>query len=187
MNEKNQKNSNESDSSTPMLENPVKNKKPEILLRRGISFVKKRPLLVSIVVLCLLCVTGGVIYLFTGGDDVELALPTAKVVRGPLRISIIETGEIESERSKTISNELRWDTIILDVVPEGTLVKKGQTIIKFECKELMDEIEHSEQEVTTAKTNYTQAEDNLKLRKKEMENKKFSYLIEKRRLMLNEG
>lgn len=109
-------------------------------------------------------------YLLGSDDNSELSLPTTRVIRGPLRISITETGEVESERSKTISNELRWSTIILDVVPEGTLVKKGQTIIKFECKELMDEIDRTELEVTTAKTNFTQAEANLELRKKETTN-----------------
>ena len=154
-----------------MLVNPDKSKSQGMLLRRGISSVKKRPIAIFIAVLCLLCVTGAAIYLLTGGDDTELSLPTTKVVRGPLLISIIESGEIESERSKTISNELRWSTIILDVVPEGTLVEKGQTIIKFECKELMDEIERSELEVTSADTSHTQAKGNLELRKKEMDNK----------------
>ena len=103
-------------------------------------------------------------------DEITSSGPMVSVVRGPMTVSVIESGELESERQKVIANELRWPAIIKEVVPEGTLVKKGQTIIEFECKELIEAIEQEELEVTTAKNNYTQAEQNLQLKKEETEN-----------------
>ena len=96
---------------------------------------------------------------------------TVRVTRGDLVVSITETGEIEAERRKVISNELRWPVIIKQVVSEGTLIKKGQVIIHFECKELADAVSQQKLTVTTSKNNYTQARENLKLKKKEMTNK----------------
>ncbi|KKL74328.1 hypothetical protein LCGC14_2065970, partial [marine sediment metagenome] len=96
--------------------------------------------------------------------------PTGRVVRGPLVISVTEKGELESERRKVVSNELRWPVIIKEVVAEGTLAKEGQIIIQFECKELIDAIEREELDVTTAKNNHLQATQNLLLKEKEMDN-----------------
>ncbi len=96
--------------------------------------------------------------------------PTGRVVRGPLVISVTERGELESERRKVVSNELRWPVIIKEVVAEGTLAKEGQIIIQFECKELIDAIEREELDVTTAKNNHLQATQNFLLKEKEMDN-----------------
>ena len=96
--------------------------------------------------------------------------PTGRVVRGPLVISVTERGELESERRKVVSNELRWPVIIKEVVAEGTLAKEGQIIIQFECKDLIDAIEREELDVTTAKNNHLQATQNLLLKEKEMDN-----------------
>ncbi len=96
--------------------------------------------------------------------------PTGRVVRGPLVISVTERGELESERRKVVSNELRWPVIIKEVAAEGTLAKEGQIIIQFECKELIDAIEREELDVTTAKNNHLQATQNLLLKEKEMDN-----------------
>ncbi|HOD82002.1 MAG: putative efflux system component YknX [Planctomycetes bacterium ADurb.Bin126] len=99
------------------------------------------------------------------------ALATADVTRGPLVISVIEGGEVEAEQRKTISNSLTWPVVIKTVVPEGTTVHEGDTIIEFECKELMDAISTQKITVTGAENAYTAARENLVLKKKELDNK----------------
>ena len=47
---------------------------------------------------------------------------TARVQAGPLVVTVTETGELEAERQKIISNELQWPVIIRSMVDEGTLV-----------------------------------------------------------------
>ncbi len=44
---------------------------------------------------------------------------TAAVTRGPLTISVTESGEIEAKESMRIANELNWAVVIKKVVPEG--------------------------------------------------------------------
>ena len=97
--------------------------------------------------------------------------PTARVQRGPLVISINESGELEAERRKVISNELRWPVVIRSLVKEGTLVKEGEPIIEFECKELSDSITQQQLNVTGAKSEYTQVREALLMKKKEMTQK----------------
>jgi len=122
-------------------------------------------------VLVVCCAGGAWAVWSVGPDSSPGAGPTATVQRGPLVVSVTEGGELEAERRKVISNELRWPVIIREVVPEGTIVEKGQTIVQFECKELLDSIAQEELQVTSAQNNYTQAVQSLELKKEEMANK----------------
>jgi len=105
------------------------------------------------------------------GGAVRPSGVSASVTRGPLPVTVCENGEVEADRRKVISNELSWPVIILDVVAEGTVVKEGQVIAQFECKELMEAIERQELDVTSSLAKYTQSTENLKLRKEEVANK----------------
>jgi len=98
-------------------------------------------------------------------------MPTAIVTRGELLVSVTESGDVEAERKKIIRNELRWPVIIKHVVPDGTRVEQGRTIIEFECKELTDEIERQELAVTVARHKCAQAASDFELKKKEMANR----------------
>ena len=94
----------------------------------------------------------------------------AEVTRGPLVISITESGEIEAKNSMRIANELGWAVVIRKVVPAGTLVKKGDLIIQFECQDLKDTIDRQLVTVDDADSAYTEAKENLDLTRKEVEN-----------------
>jgi len=96
--------------------------------------------------------------------------PVAVVTRGVLIVSVTESGEVKAEKRKVISNEIRYPVIIKDLVEEGERVKKGETIITFECRELLDEIEGKKLAVTNAKNTYLQADENVELDKKEQDN-----------------
>lgn len=97
--------------------------------------------------------------------------PVAIATRGELVISITENGEVEAKTSTKIANELHWPVVISQVVPEGTLVKKGDIIITFECQELKDALDRQQLVVTEAESSYTQASERLSLARKQMENK----------------
>ncbi len=119
-------------------------------------------------------VAGVVVFVlaFTGARSVSKASfgPSTIVERGELLVSVTEAGELEAERRKVISNELRWPVIIREVVAEGTTVELGQTIIEFECKELLDAITRKEIEVTQAEDSFIQAQKDLGLIRNETAN-----------------
>lgn len=96
--------------------------------------------------------------------------PIAVVARGPLVVSVTETGEVEAERRKVIANELQWPVIIKSVVAEGSMVKEGDTIVVFECKELMEAITKQRITVTSATATHTQSRESVVLKRKEMDN-----------------
>ena len=95
----------------------------------------------------------------------------AEVKRGPLIVSVTERGDVEAEKKKVISNELRWSVIIKQVVTDGTSVKEGDVIIEFECKELSDAIAKNKMDVQETESLYIEASENLKIKKKDLANK----------------
>jgi HlyD family secretion protein len=107
----------------------------------------------------------------SGGQAADVGSgPIAVVTRGPLVVSVTETGEVEAARRKVISNELQWPAIIRSVVDEGATVREGDEIIVFECKELTDAITKQRLVVTDANNAYTQAHQNAVLKRKEVAN-----------------
>jgi len=97
--------------------------------------------------------------------------PTAEVTRGEMVVTMNVGGELRADSRTVISNELRWPVVIQEVVAEGTLVKEGDTIVQFECRELTDAITQQELNLTSAENTHTQAYENLQLRRKELDNK----------------
>jgi HlyD family secretion protein len=96
--------------------------------------------------------------------------PMARVVRADLPVTVMESGEIEAARSRVIRNEINWSVIIESVVPEGTIVEKGQPIIVFKCKELEDELKRQEIEATNAENAYLQSVGTRQLKEEETSN-----------------
>jgi RND family efflux transporter MFP subunit len=67
------------------------------------------------------------------GRDADLGrIPTARVQRGDVRISIVESGELRAEQQATVS--ATNDKQIVWLVPEGTRVAEGDLLIRFESQ-----------------------------------------------------
>jgi RND family efflux transporter MFP subunit len=59
-------------------------------------------------------------------------IPTASVARGDVRITITESGELRAENQATVSAPT--DKQIVWLVPEGTVVKQGDLLLRFESQ-----------------------------------------------------
>ena len=64
-----------------------------------------------------------------------------------------------------------WPAIIVEIVPDGTEVNEGDVVIKFECTKLEDALEDTEVAAEKARLSYQITVENLKLKRKEMDNK----------------
>ena len=131
---------------------------------------RRSPHLALTIVLVAAGVAVGVWLLISQGQGAKATADfgqIATVTRGPLVYTTTESGEVEAEGRTVIGNELRYDAIIKSVVPEGTSVKKGDEIIEFECKQLIDDIEKDRITVTAAKNSLTQAIESRKLKSEE--------------------
>jgi hypothetical protein len=118
-----------------------------------------------------LAATAGGFWALGGGDSSQgPAGARARVSRGPMAISVIESGEIEAARKRIIRNEVRWTVIIEKVVADGTIVKKGDEIIRFSCKDLDDELVRQEITAANADNDYQQSVKTRVLKEEETAN-----------------
>jgi RND family efflux transporter MFP subunit len=67
-----------------------------------------------------------------GRSRPDAGIPTATVARGDVRITITESGELRAEQQTTVS--ATNDKQIIWLVPEGTRVKSGDPLIRFESQ-----------------------------------------------------
>ncbi len=109
--------------------------------RDGIAL---RPLLLG---LLLVGVVLSVWWFRQGGRTVSRETPLmAEVVRGPYEHVVLEQGEVESSNNVEVRCEVKNQsggnspaTTILDVIPEGTTVEKGDWLITFDSRALENE------------------------------------------------
>lgn len=98
-------------------------------------------------------------------------IPTARVARGTLLVTIHETGEVQAKEKKIVANNLPYTVVIAERVDEGAVVKRGDRIIRFECKELLDEIDRKKLDVSNAENDRQKATEDIDLTRKEWHNK----------------
>ena len=70
------------------------------------------------------------------GPNSELATFVTK--RGPLTISVLESGTIKAREQIIIKNEVEGRTSIITLIPEGTHVKKGDLLVELDASALED-------------------------------------------------
>jgi HlyD family secretion protein len=92
-----------------------------------------------------------------------------KVKRGPLMISVTESGTINYREKLVIKSEVEGKTVILYVVPEGIDVKKGDLLIKLDASSLEDEKMQQQIAVLNAEAAYIRARENMAVAKSQAE------------------
>lgn len=88
-------------------------------------------------------------------------VPFFAVKRGPLTISVTESGTINNREKVVLKSEVEGKTAILYLVAEGTHVKKGDLLIQLDVSRL--EEKKTQQQITTfnAEAAYIRARENL--------------------------
>lgn len=99
----------------------------------------------------------------TGGGAVrDLYAP---VVRGPLVINLEQSGEIKPSQQITLKSEVEGRTTILYIVPEGSIVKKGDLLVELDASDKLDQKVNQEIEVENAESGYTLKTEDLEIAK----------------------
>jgi HlyD family secretion protein len=88
---------------------------------------------------------------------------TFTVMRGPLRINVLESGTIKAREQVVIKSEVEGRTSILYLVPEGTYVKKGQLLVELDASGLLDEKIDQQIRVQNAEAAFVGARENLEV------------------------
>ena len=84
-------------------------------------------------------------------SDRGLAVPTVKLVKGPLRLTVHATGELRAGRTMTlVAPPVGGMLRIVKMVPTGVAVKSGDVIIEFDPADQQFALEQSKSEVAEA-------------------------------------
>lgn len=91
------------------------------------------------------------------------ALQGVPVRRGPLRISELSRGNLESKDSARILNGLEGSATILFLAEEGTYIMEGALVCELDVSNLEDRRVTQEIEVKSAEANYTKSKEQYEI------------------------
>jgi HlyD family secretion protein len=99
------------------------------------------------------------------GGATEASANGASVQRGPLRISVIERGNLKAADSVSLKSEIEGQTTILKLVPEGTQVQAGDLLCELDATGLIDERFQQEISVRNAEAAHVKSRQNYEIQK----------------------
>jgi HlyD family secretion protein len=72
-------------------------------------------------------------------------------------------GTLDSQKNGTVTNSVEGTTTIIDIVPEGTKVKKGDVVCELDASAIDEKLRQQSITLTTAESAMTTAEENLRI------------------------
>jgi len=72
------------------------------------------------------------------GQEATFDIQGAKVRRGPLRITVLQRGELSAKNSTSVKSEIEGQTTILQLVQEGTVVQPGDLLVRLDSSDLVE-------------------------------------------------
>jgi HlyD family secretion protein len=123
-----------------------------------------RPKLLALTAVIVFLLIGILVVAFNhSGSKTILAgdMPTFAVKRGPLRISVTESGTIQAREQIIIKCEVEGRTTILTLVEEGTRVKKGDLLVELDASTLLDAKIDQQIRVQNTEAAFVGARENL--------------------------
>jgi HlyD family secretion protein len=94
-----------------------------------------------------------------GRTPTETLVPTANVQRGPVRVTVTETGALSAASQATVSAPT--DKTIVWLAPEGARVQEGDPVVRFEARKYQIATEASESLLAVAQADLRRAESDL--------------------------
>jgi multidrug efflux pump subunit AcrA (membrane-fusion protein) len=83
--------------------------------------------------------------------ETRSAVPTAKVVRGPLKLTVYATGDLRAGRTTNLVAPPAGGSLrILKLLPTGTAVKKDDTVIEFDPSDQQFNVEQAKSDLAEA-------------------------------------
>ncbi len=100
-------------------------------------------------------------------DGVELATASVR----SFTITTLANGELKAKNQLELRNKVDTRTTILEIIPEGTMARTGDVLVKLNDEELRNRIAEEELQVIEARTNYESAQTAEKIQVSENESK----------------
>lgn len=99
----------------------------------------------------------------------EASLITETVKRLPLRVTVANTGVIDSQKSVTLVSEVEYRTNILSIVDEGTWAKKGDILCELDSASLEEQLDEYKVLFMEAESLWQQAQQDVEIQKTQNE------------------
>jgi HlyD family secretion protein len=115
----------------------------------------------ALLAVVVIVIFGGGLLLLGSREDSGTALATFTVKKGPLTISVLESGTIKAKDQVIIKNEVEGRTSIIYLIDEGTRVQKGDLLVELDASSLLDSKIDQEIAVQNAEASYINAKENL--------------------------
>lgn len=126
------------------------------------KMMKRKPILALFVILM---VGGGVAFSFKSKEIEVVQNNYHKVQQSDFLVSIVEGGTLSATSEIVIRNETDYTLQIIDIVPEGTIVKEGDLLVELDSSSLREKIASQELSVESGRQNLVDSEDALELSK----------------------
>lgn len=123
----------------------------------------------AIVAVALIVIIAVWLKVVRGGEDPMSSLATFVAKRGPLTISVLESGTIKSREQIIIKNECEGRSQIIRLVPEGARVKKGDLLFELDASQTEDEKIEQQIRVQNAYAAFIDANETLAVVKNQTE------------------
>ncbi|MHC4432016.1 MAG: efflux RND transporter periplasmic adaptor subunit [Planctomycetota bacterium] len=115
----------------------------------------------AIAAVALICIVVVWLRVVKAGEQSGTDLVTFVAKRGPLTISVLESGTIKPRERLIIKNELEGRTSIISLVPEGKRVTKGEILVELDASTLQDALIDQEIAVQNAEAAFIDANETL--------------------------
>lgn len=115
----------------------------------------------AIAVVALICIVVVWLRVVKAGEQSDANLVTFVAKRGPLTISVLESGTIKPRERIIIKNELEGRTSVISLISEGAFVKKGELLVELDASMLQDSLIDQEISVQNAEAAFIDANETL--------------------------
>lgn len=92
-----------------------------------------------------------------GDAQADGAIRGAKVRRGPLKVSVVQRGNLAAKDAFSVKSEVEGQATILWLIAEGTQVKPGDLLVELDASDLVDKKVAQEISVQNAEAAYQKA------------------------------
>ena len=140
------------------LKNPIKNSKL-------LTYLQIRKVRIVLAAACIVLLAVVVYATWFAGDSNANRDATAPVRRGPLVISLTESGTIQNRRREVVKNEVEGTVTILYLIAEGVNAKKGDLLVELDSSRLLDEKNQQQITVLNSEAAFIRARENLAVTK----------------------
>ncbi|MHC4521185.1 MAG: HlyD family secretion protein, partial [Planctomycetota bacterium] len=96
-----------------------------------------------------------------GSGEVIREQATFAARRGPLTISVLESGTVRAKDQIIIKNEVEGRTSVIFLVDEGNHVKQGELLVELDSSRLKDSLVDQEIQVQNATADLVEAQENV--------------------------